>query len=122
MQPPHGYGPPGGPGGYGPPPSGYGPPPPPQGPPSGYGSYGPPQPSGYGPPSYDPGAGPPPKKGMSGAMIALIAVGICAALGIAGCVVCVGAGALIGSAHDARVNCERRAFGGVSCNVIHTVG
>jgi hypothetical protein len=65
---------------------------------------------------------PPPKKGMSGAVIALIAVGICAALGIGGCIVCVGIGALAGNQHEARVNCERRAFGNVSCNVLHTAG
>jgi hypothetical protein len=75
-----------------PPPQGWGQPP---------GPYGPPPGSGYGPPPQGYPPQPPPKKGMSGAMIALLVLGGIVVLGFGSCVVCVG---LAGNA--ARKNVE----------------
>ena len=80
-QPPPGYGPPQG--GYGAPPPGYGPPP---------GGYGPP-PGGFGQPPGGFAPPPPQKKGMSGAAIALIILGVLVVLGGGSCAMCVCLGA-----------------------------
>ncbi|APR76222.1 BclA protein [Minicystis rosea] len=108
MQQPPGYGPPGyppgppgGPPGYPPPPGpgGYGAPPPFGGGPPGPG--GPQYPYGSPPPGSPMGGGaPPPKKGMSTAAIILIVLGVVSALGLGGCLLCVGV--IKGKADDAK--------------------